>query len=66
MPRKPRKNRTMRRPGPGASMETKKKYYRRENERMEREGSRWRFGVSSADDGCICLIAAESYDGDLD
>jgi len=66
MPRKPRRERKMRFPGRSASFEKKLKFYTQENERLRRENSVWRFGLSSADSRCFCLIACESYDFDLE
>jgi len=60
MPRKPRKTRKMRRPGPGASMEKKRAWMELENKRLTAEDSKWRVGWSSADSKCLCLLAAES------
>jgi hypothetical protein len=65
MPRKPRRERRLKFPGRGASFERKLAFYKQENERL-RENSVWRFGLSSADSRCFCLIACESYDFDLE
>jgi len=56
MPRKPRKTRKMRRPGPGASMEKKRAWMELENKRLTAEDSKWRVGWSSADSKCLCLL----------
>jgi hypothetical protein len=66
MPRKPRRERKMRFPGRSASFEKKLKFYTQENERLRRENSGWRYGLSSADKTCFCLLACESYDNDFD
>jgi hypothetical protein len=64
MPRKPRRERRLKFPGRGASFEKKLKFYTQENERLRRENSVWRYGLSSADKTCFCLLACESYDND--
>jgi hypothetical protein len=65
MPRKPRRERKMRFPGRSASFEKKLKFYTQENERLRRENSGWRYGLSSADKTCFCLLACESYNNDF-
>jgi hypothetical protein len=66
MPRKPRRERRLKFPGLGASFEKKLKFFSQENERLKRENSVWRYGLSSADKRCFCLLAAESYDQDFE
>jgi hypothetical protein len=66
MPRKPRRERRLKFPGMGASFEKKLKFYTQENERLRRENSGWRYGLSSADKTCFCLLAVESYDNDFE
>ena len=42
-----------------SSIELKKKWIEHENKRLEADGSPWRYGFSSADPGCISLLAVE-------
>lgn len=45
-------------PRPFSSFEHKARWIEHENTRLEEDGSKWRFGFSSADGECICLLAA--------
>ena len=58
MPQKPRRVRGLRRPRVCDSVEYKARWIEHENTRLEEDGSKWRFGFSSADGECICLLAA--------
>jgi hypothetical protein len=60
MPRKPRRNRGLRTPRANTPKERKQAYVDQENRRLEAEGSPWRYGFSSADPSCICLVAADN------
>jgi hypothetical protein len=46
-------------PGIRASKELKQRYIDQENKRLKAEGSKWRYGFSSADKNCICLLGAD-------
>jgi hypothetical protein len=59
MPRKPRRNRGMRWPGLHAPKEKKQAFIDWKNRELEETGSKWRYGFSSADPNCVCLLAAE-------
>lgn len=62
MPRKPRKQRAMRRPGPGNTPEYKQRWMDAENKRLASEGSGWRytFGANPSNSETICLTVAKS------
>ena len=59
MPRRPIKPKRMRPPRVNDSMEYKQRWIEAENKRREANGSKWRYGFSSADSECLCLLAAE-------
>ncbi len=59
MPRRPIKPKRMRPPRVNDSMERKSRWIEHENTRLGTDGSPWRYGFSSADSECICLLAAE-------
>ena len=59
MPRKPQRVRGLRRPRVCDSMEYKQRWIEAENKRLEADGSKWRYGFSSADPGCISLLGVE-------
>jgi len=40
-------------------MEYKQRWIEAENKRLEADGSKWRYGFSSADPGCISLLGVE-------
>lgn len=47
-------------PRPFSSMEHKRKWVEYENKRLEADGSKWRYGFSSADFSCISLLGVET------
>ena len=51
----------LRPPGPGACVEYKKRFIDQENLRLVTLNSPWRFGFSSADPSCVCLLAEKTY-----
>lgn len=53
-------------PRPFSSFERKAQWVEAENKRLEADGSKWRYGFSSADPSCISLLGAEGYRGDGD
>jgi hypothetical protein len=49
----------LRMPSAWASKELKQRYIDQENDRLKSENSKWRYGFSSADPDCICLLGVE-------
>ena len=64
MPRRPIKPKRMRPPRVNDSMERKSRWIEHENKRLEADGSPWRYGFSSADPGCISLLAVEEKENE--
>jgi len=58
MPRKPRKNKGIRRPGPTAPIGRKQAWCDQENRRLEAQGSPWRYWVNQ--NTAVCLVAADN------